>query len=242
MPKEPSLEFKVGLFVIIGLIGLTIFIFSITDTSIFSEGKDIKVVFGFANGLKKNAPVRVAGVDQGAVKDMALFYDQQDGKTKVEVSLWIKRDAKIPNDSRITVNQLGLMGEKYIEIMPGLDQKQFMESGQLYVGRDPIPQEELSRKVLDVASKIDSSIAGLNGIINDANNKENISRILSNLNVMTDNLSYTTTGLKDIVANLHDGKGTVGKLFYDEGMYDDLKALSADLKLNPWKLLYRPKK
>jgi len=37
-----------------------------------------------------------------------------------------------------------------------------------------------------------------------------------------------------------EGKGTIGKLLTDEGMADDLRLLSSDLKDNPWKLLYRP--
>ncbi|MBF0385505.1 MAG: MCE family protein [Candidatus Omnitrophica bacterium] len=242
MPKEPSLEFKVGIFVIIGLIGLTFFIFSVTDTSLFSEGKNIKVVFGFANGLKKNAPVRVAGVDQGIVKDMILFYDRQDGRTKVQVTLWINKDAKIPADSRATINQLGLMGEKYIEIVPGFDQKQFMGEGQLFVGKDPISQEEISRKVLEVANKVDQTIGGFNLIVNDPKNKENLSNILNNFSVSSENFITTSAGIQEIVQELKDGKGTIGHLLADEAIFEDLKSLSADLKANPWKLLYRPKK
>ena len=47
----------------------------------------------------------------------------------------------------------------------------------------------------------------------------------------------------DVVANnIKNGKGTVGRLFTDESIYNNLDELTADLKVNPWKLLYRPKK
>jgi len=64
MPKETNLEFKVGLFMLISIAGLIIFIFSVSDSSVLEKRKSLRVVFGFANGLKKNAPVRVAGLDR----------------------------------------------------------------------------------------------------------------------------------------------------------------------------------
>ena len=39
MPKEKSLEFKVGFFVLLALIGLAVFIFSITDSPIFEGAR-----------------------------------------------------------------------------------------------------------------------------------------------------------------------------------------------------------
>jgi len=194
MPKESNLGFNVGLFVLVALIGLTFFVFSVTDSSMFAEGKTLKIIFGFANGIKKNAPVRIAGVDEGMVRDLKLFFDRQDGKTKVEVDLWVKQNAKIPIDSTITINQLGLMGEKYIEIIPGLNNKQFFQQGETYIGKDPISQEEISQRVLEVAGKLEDSIAGFNNIIHNEDNLDSIGDIL-------DNLSASSGSLKGILAS-----------------------------------------
>lgn len=235
MPKESNLEFKVGLFVLAALIGLTIFIFSVTDSSVLAEGKLLKVVFGFANGLKKSAPVRIAGVSEGIVRDIRLFSDSKDGKTKVEVELWVKKDIRIPQDSVITINQLGLMGEKYVEVIPGVDAKSFLEEGQLLLGKDPIAQEAISERIMEVAGKLEDSIGGISKIVNDEKNLDSLSATFENLSLMTGSL-------KDILSDIQEGKGTVGRLLYDERLYDDLQGMTADLKENPWKLLYRPKK
>lgn len=234
MPRESHLEFKIGAFVLIAFIALTIFIFSITGSNVLEKGKSLKVIFGFANGLKKSAPVRIAGVDQGLVKNIDLFFDRQDDKTKVEVELWVKKDVRIPLDSVVTVNQLGLMGEKYIEIIPGVDTQHFYEEGQAIVGEDPIAQEEIAQRVMEVAGKLEHSIEGVNKIVNDEENRGSVSQTLKNL-------SSLTGGLNDIVYDMKDGRGTMGKLLYDARLYEDLEGLMADLKENPWKLLYRPK-
>lgn len=228
MPKEKNLEFKVGLFVLIALIGLSFFIFSITDSPLFEKGKSLKAVFSFANGLKKSAPVRIAGVDQGIVKEINLFFDEDERKTKAGIELWVKKDVHIPKDSTIMINQLGLMGEKYVEITPGTDTSAFLQDGQVIVGIDPIAQEAIAQKVMEVAS-------GLDKMISDEKTKNSISATLENLSLVTGNL-------RDITSSVKDGKGTLGRILYDERLYDDLQGLTADLKQNPWKLLYRPKK
>ena len=120
MSRDSGLELKVGSFVLMAALALTFFIISISDLSIFEKGHHIQVVFGFASGLRDAAPVRLAGVEVGLVKKLQVFVDDADNrKTKVRVSVWIKDDISIPADSKITINQLGILGEKYLEIIPG---------------------------------------------------------------------------------------------------------------------------
>src|SRR5471030_984173 len=121
MPRDKGLELKVGAFVLMAALALTFFIISISDLSLFEKGHHIQVVFGFASGLREAAPVRLAGVEVGLVKKMQVFLDESDGrKTKVRVNVWIKDDMGIPADSKVTINQLGILGEKYLEIIPGV--------------------------------------------------------------------------------------------------------------------------
>jgi phospholipid/cholesterol/gamma-HCH transport system substrate-binding protein len=235
MPKESNLEFKVGLFVLVSLAGLVIFIFSVGDSSVLEKGKSIRVVFGFANGLKKNAPVRIAGVDEGIVKNIELFFEPNDRKTKVKVDLWVKEGTMIPVDSVVTVNQLGMMGEKYIEIFPGTDTQGFFEEGKVYMGKNPISQAEISDRVMEVSNQLENAVSGINRLVSDERNIESFGTTLENLSLLTGNLD-------DIIYNASEGKGTIGKFLYDDRFYEDLEGMAADLKENPWKLLYRPKK
>jgi len=220
---------------LIAMVALAMFIFSVSDSSVLKKGKSLRVIFGFANGLKQNAPVRIAGVDEGLVKNIKLFFDRTDSKTKVEVELWVGEGTMIPSDSVITVNQLGMMGEKYIEIFPGDDTKNFFGEKQVVVGKDPIAQEAISARVMEVSNKLENAIGGVDRLIN---NEKNIDSI----GITLENLSSMTGSLDDIIYDMKEGKGTIGRLLYDERLYDDLQGLTADLKEHPWKLLYRPKK
>jgi phospholipid/cholesterol/gamma-HCH transport system substrate-binding protein len=200
MSRESHLELKVGSFVLLALAGLSYFIFSVSNLSLFEKGHVLQAVFGFANGLKEAAPVRLAGVEAGLVKNMEVFADDNDNKkTKVRVTMWIKEGVEIPVDSKVTINQLGLLGEKYVEILPGTS-TEFFKAGTVIVGFDPVPMEKISERVYALTDKLEKTID-----------------------------------------NINKGQGTVGKFLTDESIYRNLDELTADLKANPWKLLYRPK-
>jgi phospholipid/cholesterol/gamma-HCH transport system substrate-binding protein len=205
-------------------------VFMISDISFFKPGWKLKLVFGFADGVKMAAPVRVAGVDMGKVKEIKMFYDTKDQKTIVEIMVWLSSDARIPVDSKAWVNQLGLLGEKYVEIIPGKNYTSYLKDGDQLVGDDSISMRELGELGRKIAMKIDESMTGISEVFQD----EKTNASLKDLVV---NLAGTTSSLNEIFARAKTGQGTIGKLFYDEALYKDLEGLVSDLRANPWKLL-----
>ncbi|MFH1655472.1 MAG: MlaD family protein [Candidatus Omnitrophota bacterium] len=225
--KLDSLRLKVGAFVLIAIILLFVFVFLVGDFSVFKPGNRIKAIFEFASGIKTASPVRLAGIDVGTVKDTKIFHDLKDNKTKVEVLLWINGDVKIPSDSRIWINTLGLLGEKYVEIIPGQDTVSFIGDGDIIRGEDPVSIHEITRKAGDIALKIEDSLEDLNQIIDDPETKASLKEIVINL--------------KEVTRKINEGEGTIGKFVTDDKIYKDLEILVDDLKKNPWKLLHKPK-
>ena len=66
---------KVGSTVIVGLIILSILIFTVSNYHIFESGNTFFVTFAFANGLEIGAPVMVAGVEVGQVEAIDFIPD-----------------------------------------------------------------------------------------------------------------------------------------------------------------------
>lgn len=228
MTRESHLELKVGAFVLFALAGLVFLVTSVSDFSFGGKGRSMQVLFTFANGLREAAPVRLAGVEAGQVKSMKIFVDETDSKkTKIRVHLWVKDGIEIPADSQVTINQLGLLGEKYVEIIPGRS-TEFLAENSVMVGFDPIPVEKISQQVNDLATKLETTIDGINAGVLSEKNKQSLEAALADLSI--------------VMSNIKQGQGTVGKLLSDDSIYKNLDELTADLKVNPWKLLYRPKK
>jgi len=197
---KTKLELKVGIFVFIGMAILVIFILSIGGFKTWSSGYHINLNFNFVNGVKVGAPVRFAGVDVGEVKRIKLEFLPEESRSNVKLDIWIRNIIKIPTDSSVWVNTLGLLGEKYIEIMPGIDYSHSLKHGDCLTGVDPLPIHQIF------------------------NNAESI---LRNLN--------------DGIIKIKNKEGTLGKLIYDDAMYDELQALVTDVRKNPWKLFIRTK-
>ena len=159
MFRDEKLEFKVGIFIGIGIFLMFLIVFSIGDLYPFQKGYSVDVVFDYINGLTKDAPVRLAGVNVGEVKKIDLFYDEEIRKTRVNLNIRIRSDIQIEEDSMANINTLGLLGEQYLEISPGTVER-FLKPGDVLVGQNPLrvgeQMIEISKLVKSISKIADS--------------------------------------------------------------------------------------
>lgn len=107
-------EFKVGLTVIIALAALGWGIVWVKGYRYGQEVTQYRVSFPNVGALSAGDPVAVNGVTKGKVTAVEL----ERGKVVVSVELDKKIDLR--SDASFTVKNLGLMGERFIEIFPGV--------------------------------------------------------------------------------------------------------------------------
>ena len=211
--KPANFEIKIGIFIFVGIILLTVVTFSIGEF-LFEPGYNIKVVLSFADGVQEAAPVRLAGVEVGEVKKAGIIKDPETNQTKVELLLWLTREAKIEKDATVLINTLGLIGEKYVEIMPGTPNSPVLKDGEVITGFDSVSMQKMTQKAYGVAIKLEEMIDSVNRILKKVESKEGTVGKL----FMDDKL------YKDI-----------------EEIAADIKEMVKDLKRNPWKLLQKPR-
>ncbi len=197
MSEVRNLELKVGIFVFIGLIILVGFVLLIGDFEDFHNRYNIRIIFGFINGVKVGAPVRFSGLDVGEVKELKPLVDPLTNQTKIEALARLKAEVKIPSDSKVWVNTLGLLGEKYLEIMPGKDYSKILKDGDTLVGNDPVPMNEFS----DFAFAIMEDFKEIANKLNEAHGT--VSRLL-----------FEDTIYNDLAAFVADLKAHPWKLLY----------------------------
>lgn len=150
-----AFELKVGIFILIGIAILFIIVFSIGDINLIKSGYHVKVIFNFVAGIGESAPVRLAGVGVGQVEGLKVFRDEKENKTKVELYAWIKdNNVKIEEDAVATVNTLGLLGEKYLEIFPGTPGKKCLKDQEILIGHDPVPMEKITENLANLSESV----------------------------------------------------------------------------------------
>jgi phospholipid/cholesterol/gamma-HCH transport system substrate-binding protein len=114
-----GIETLVGLFVLLGLLGLVFLALQAANLGASGGGATYSVQARFDNvgGLKPRAPVRVAGVTVGRVKSIGV-----DPKTfQGVVTLDIEKAYSLPKDTAAKILTSGLLGDQYIGLEPGGD-------------------------------------------------------------------------------------------------------------------------
>lgn len=227
MDDSRMFELKVGLFILIGLVILFIIVFSIGDIYLVRQGYRITVIFNFASGIGPSAPVRLAGIGVGEVEGVGIFYDEKDKRTKAKVYAWIKDPANVEEDAVVTINTLGLLGEKYLEIIPGTAGKRTLKNGDEIAGKDPLQMEQVTQDLKQIADSISIVVKRLE------RGEGTIGKLL------TDDKLYND--FESFMDKLNNGQGTLPRLLTDDKIYKDLEEFVADLKAHPWKLLSKPR-
>ncbi len=239
----PTREIKVGLFVFIAFVLLAVMVFSISDfyTSQAQYTYPLRVRFSFVNGIDSGAPVRVAGVKVGEVRTIGVYRDEATQKVQVELGVRLSRDAVLEEDAVASINTLGLLGEKYLEIVPGTPGKRVLSAGEILVGKDSVSTERLMETSYKTVEELRGAVGSLNQVIGDPQTQEALKETLANSKEATAQLTLFLTQANEVMGKINRGEGTVGQLLTKDDLYKDLKALTEDLKANPWKLFIRPK-
>src|SRR5258705_239601 len=127
MSSERGLEFKVGLLILISTAILLGFIFILGNFSLRS-GFTIAVDYDYIGALQPGAPVKVSGIKVGKVESVDFLGGKPDPKVggkrvQVRVTAWIEDRARdsIRADAEFFINTAGVLGEQYLEIVPGHD-------------------------------------------------------------------------------------------------------------------------
>ncbi|MEJ5999132.1 outer membrane lipid asymmetry maintenance protein MlaD [Paucibacter soli] len=118
---KKGIETMVGLFVLLGMLGLVFLALKAANLGSVSGGDTYTVQARFDNigGLKVRAPVRSAGVTVGRVTAIELDAKTYLGVVRMEV----QRAYQFPKDSSAKILTAGLLGDQYVGLEPGADEK-----------------------------------------------------------------------------------------------------------------------
>ncbi len=141
--KKYSIETVVGIFVVIGLIGVGYMTVKLGKLPYFSNDTYlISARFASVTGLRVGSPVEVMGIEVGRVERLTIDPDKQ----MALVELRISKDIKVYDDASAAIKTAGLIGDKFVKIEPGGAGAQLKPGGVITETTSPLDIEDLVGK------------------------------------------------------------------------------------------------
>ena len=208
-------ETIVGIFVVASMAALLVMVLIVAQQEgLFHEYVTYRTIFKNVSGLKSGSEVHLAGVTVGNVLNTAI---NPEGNIVVTFQVQKKYSDRIRVDSRSTIGFMGLLGDKSLDLTAGS------------LSEAPIPPEGLVIAVepLDITQLLARAAPSL----------EELQKVITNLVSLTDDLAEPGSDtrkilaeVRDIVAKINAGKGSMGKLVNDPGLYRDTADAMAQVR------------
>lgn len=184
-------EMKIGVLVVAVAAALLVLTFKVGNFNFTKKGYDLKVHFKKIDGVERNAPVRLNGLEVGIVKDIQILYEPE---TVMELTVWMDEKARVHEGTEAYVKNMGLLGEKYIGLTAGDETKEFLSPGSLVKGTEPVDFEHLLAKGDVIADNLKDITTNVNERLR--LNSAYLDEIVLNLNSTSKNLDELSGDLK----------------------------------------------
>jgi phospholipid/cholesterol/gamma-HCH transport system substrate-binding protein len=146
--KRITLDFFVGIFVLIGIICIAFLSLRVAGVSTFSTNQSgtyvLNANFNNIGSLKVDAPVKVSGFVVGRVAAIGL-----DPKTyQARVAMNILNNYKFSADSSAQILTTGLLGEQYVGLQSGADSEFLGNNATIAITSSALVLEDLIGKFM----------------------------------------------------------------------------------------------
>jgi phospholipid/cholesterol/gamma-HCH transport system substrate-binding protein len=207
-----TLETRLGIFVALAVIAAVLILEIVGGIERFQRGYELKALFNTVQDLKEGDRVKMAGVEVGRVEKIGL----DETNNKVLVTMKLRQNVEVRVDSVAAIKFTGLLGQNFVAIDFGSRGAPRATPGTLLATAEQPDLSAMMAKLDNVATGVENLTKSFTG-----------DKIDNLLGPFTDFLKANRVPLTASIANLQavstqiaQGKGTVGKLIYDDSLYN----------------------
>lgn len=240
MRRKTNIEMKAGIFLFVGLAIAMVSILSLGGGNfLFEKNAVFYVEASDVAGLAKGAVIRSGGLKIGRVGNMEFSENYETVRITMLVNEAYRQ--RVRSDSLVRFQTQGVLGDKYLEILGGTKESPPAENKSLLQAEAP---KDLSTMLADgqgVVQLLKENLVNLREITSGmaqgkktehmmrdlaetAANFKDVSQQLKTGNPMGE-LASTMKNLRSVSEKMKNGEGTIGALFNDASLYEDLKNL-----------------
>ncbi len=235
MKKTTSRKIKLGIFVSVILAALFFSVYYIgKNQNLFHSVFKVYSVFDDVKGLNMGSNIRFSGISVGTVTDIEILED-----TVVQVEMAIRKEffGFIKKDSKVEIDNEGLMGSKIIKIHHGSDSSPSVEEYDKLLAHETINVEDIlheatrivqnsrdaARNILDVTEHVISGQGSLGRLLYDT-------ILVADVNYMLERLKASSENTRQITEAISNGEGDLGKLIYSDSLTNSLNVTFTNLE------------
>lgn len=163
---------KLGIFIFIGSTLLVIGIFMLGNKeALFKPTFIVKAYFHNIEGLRNGSPVKLSGIDAGAVQDIKVVGDTV---SLIEVSMRLLEEIShfIRVDTQAEIQTEGLVGNKYVSLKIGDSKSELVEDGGVILAKEPVSFADIIQETQGIMGYTKEMTKDLSEIINRINEGE----------------------------------------------------------------------
>ena len=229
MKKERSAQLKVGIFV---LVSIAIFVYGVFTISgqeeLFEKEYTVKTYFDNTAGLLEGAYVRLSGVGVGSVSSIRFSDDPSLGKVQVVMEINKRALARVSVDSHATIKTEGLLGAKFVEIVPGQGEGIGKARDGIVIRGYTSPEmqeiisqsEEFVTNLTAISRNLDKIVAAFA----DEKRGDFLHTLIYDEQFAADVRSFSSN-LAEVSRMIREGEGSIGALVVDPSVHDALKGV-----------------
>lgn len=242
MAKQTINNSKLGIFIIAALFLLILGLYMIgQDSNLFSRNYVLKARFEHVQGLTPGNNIRYAGIQVGTVKKVIIIND-----TCIEVTMVIQEDMKqfIRVNDVVSISTDGLMGNKLLQITPSKDGSAFAVSGDVLRTKKIISTDEMlellnrtNQNVAVISEELKNTVQRINNskglweVLENETLPRNIHASVNTIRSATVKADLMLKDLQTIIADVKQGKGSLGKIITDTAIAYNLNEAINKIKL-----------
>ena len=210
-----SIEAKVGAFTIAGLALLAGVMIMLSGLKLGgSSGYTLYAGFPQVVGVSPQSTVRLSGVAVGTVSNIA-----NDGGG-VTITMQINPDVKIPKGSQVVIGSTGVMGDKFVNILPSEDTGNYLADGDYLIGQAETSMEDLFSGLSKVIIQVQDLLGNMNSIVGNENFKGSVVQMAMNMREATAHIDGMMAALENMAVS---NQGNINQ------MLGNMNAMTASL-------------
>lgn len=233
MSKEPGSRWKLGMFVIIGLIVFAGTVYFVgKQKNLFGSTFNLAAQFKSAGGLKEGNNIRFSGINIGTINAITL----KDSFVIVDMVIRNNVQEFIKKDALATIGSDGLMGDKVLSISSGTFSQAHVKDGDTILTVKAIDMDDIMASLktnVDNAGIITAQLAEFtykmnngNGMLSKIIGDESMSRSLQST---LSNLQNTSAQFSQFSKSMNSETGPLA-LVRDEAFSNEIKQTVANLQ------------